>query len=92
MSKRIKFEYEDYSSLEERWSEVPSSVEISSAYTFEDDTRWAVILREFVRFLEAMGYSGVKDQIVLIDKYDMEGPIGFFKTVTEDPTKEEEEE
>jgi hypothetical protein len=55
MSKRIKFQYEDYSSLEEPWSEVPSSVEISSAYTFEDDTRWVTILREFVRFLEAMG-------------------------------------
>jgi hypothetical protein len=34
----------------------------------------------------------VKEQIVLIDKYGMEGPIGFFKTVNEDPTEEEETE
>lgn len=88
MSKEIRFRYEEYSDLDEPWSEYPRNSTLNFEYTFEDDTRWPTIMREFVKFLEATGYSGVRDKIILIDPYDMEGQIGFFKTVTEDPTEE----
>ena len=89
MSKEIRFRYEDYSELDEPWSEVPTNTEIAFTHKFEDDTRWPTILQQFVHFLEAMGYIGVRDKIVLIDPHGMEDAMGFFKTVIEDPTVEQ---
>lgn len=89
MSKYISFKYEDYSELDEPWSEYPRNSTLNFEYTFEDDTRWPTILQQFVHFLEAMGYVGVRDKIVLIDPHGMEDAMGFFKTITEDPTEEQ---
>lgn len=89
MSKEIRFRYEDYSSLDEPWSEVPTNTTLNFEYTFEDDTRWPTIMQQFIKFLEAIGYAGVQDKIILVDPHGMEGQVGFFKTVTEDPTEEQ---
>lgn len=88
MSKYISFKYEDYSTLAEPWSEVPSQSVIKFSHTFEDDTRWPTILQQFVHFLESLGYIGVRDKIILLDPHGMEDAMGFFKTVIEDPTAE----
>ena len=89
MSKSISFIYDYACEDEHKWSEVPSSVSLRSEFEFEDETRWPTIMREFVRFLESIGYEGIRDQVILVDKFGMEDSIGFFKTLAEDPTEEQ---
>jgi hypothetical protein len=73
MAKHFRFNFhESHEEGEMTFNDVeyPYEKELSSSVSFESDTRWDNIIREFAHFLDSTGYVGVYDRVSeLLDGY-----------------------
>jgi hypothetical protein len=77
MSNHYSFEYR--SAYEEDAAPFPEGKTLVSNLTFEESSTWPPILWEFCKFLEATGYVGVTNKVILKDMYGMnDGADGHF--------------
>ena len=98
MSKVYRFIYDSEFDTEEPTT-YPEATTVKARHYFADFTAWPTILHEFCKFLEATGYNGVMDRVVIKDPYNMEtdglfetiGPNQYIATVHTNESEEEEE-
>jgi hypothetical protein len=98
MSKVYRFIYDSEFDTEEP-TEYPEASTVKVRHYFADFTAWPTILHEFCKFLEATGYNGVMERVVLKDPYEMErdglfetiGPNQYIATVDTNESEEEED-
>ena len=98
MSKVYRFIY-DSEFQEDEPTEYPEATTVKVRHYFADFTAWPTILHEFCKFLEATGYNGVMERVVLKDPYEMErdglfetiGPNQYIATVDTNESEEEED-
>lgn len=101
MSNVFRFIYD--SEKGEGFCVTPEASTIKARHYFEDGITWAPILWQFCKFLESVGYEGVRDRVIIKDPYGMESDRGLFETlgpdqyianaeVIEDEEEEEDEE
>lgn len=77
----------------------PEASTIKARHYFEDGITWVPILWQFCKFLESVGYEGVRSRVVIKDPYGMESESHLFDTIgpddviikTEAEDEEEEE-
>lgn len=50
---------------------------VKTRHYFTDGTTWPVILYQFCKFLESTGYEGVREKVVIKDKYGFHKDSGF---------------
>ena len=79
MSKVYRFIYDSEFDTEEPTT-YPEASTVKVRHYFADFTAWPTVLHEFCKFLEATGYSGVMERVVLKDPYNMETD-GLFETI-----------
>jgi hypothetical protein len=79
MSKVYRFIYDSEFDTEEPTT-YPEATTVKARHYFADFTAWPTILYEFCKFLEATGYNGVMERVVLKDPYNMERD-GLFETI-----------
>jgi hypothetical protein len=79
MSKVYRFIYDSEFDTEEPTT-YPEASTVKVRHYFADFTAWPTILHEFCKFLEATGYNGVMERVVLKDPYNMERD-GLFETI-----------
>jgi hypothetical protein len=79
MSKVYRFIYDSEFDTEEPTT-YPEATTVKARHYFADFTAWPTILHEFCKFLEATGYNGVMERVVLKDPYNMERD-GLFETI-----------
>ena len=98
MSKVYRFIYDSEFDTEEP-TEYPEASTVKVRHYFADFTAWPTILHEFCKFLEATGYNGVMERVVLKDPYNMEqdglfetiGPNQYIATVDTNESEEEDD-
>lgn len=71
--------------------EYPISSELKAQYTFEDMSTWVPILWQCCKFLEATGYSGVTEKIIIRDPFGMHDG-GLFETTYDEEFDFDDEE
>ena len=49
----------------------PNSTSVKIEHEFEDETTWDVILYQMCKFLEATGYVGITEKIIIKDKFGL---------------------
>ena len=62
----------------------PEASTIKARHYFEDGITWVPILWQFCRFLESIGYEGVRERVLIKDPYDIESDKGLFETLGPD--------
>ncbi len=98
MSKVYRFIYDSEFDTEEPTT-YPEATTVKARHYFADFTAWPTILHEFCKFLEATGYNGVMERVVLKDPYNMEqdglfetiGPNQYIATVDTNESEEEDD-
>ena len=76
MSKVYRFIY-DSELYEDTGGHYPEATTVEIRHYFEDDTTWPKIMYQFAKFLEASGYVGVIDRVIIKDPHDIEWDCGF---------------
>jgi hypothetical protein len=76
MSKVYRFIY-DSELYEDTGGHYPEATTVEIRHYFEDETTWPKIMYQFAKFLEASGYVGVIDRVIIKDPYDIEWDCGF---------------
>lgn len=82
MSKVYRFIYDSEFDNDEPTQYAEAST-VKTRHYFSGCTTWPVILYEFCKFLEATGYVGVTEKVVIKDPYGME-ENGFLETIGPD--------
>jgi hypothetical protein len=62
----------------------PEASTIKARHYFEDGITWVPILWQFCKFLESVGYEGVRGRVVIKDPYGMERDSHLFDTIGPD--------
>jgi hypothetical protein len=57
----------------------PSNTSVKISHGFEDETTWDVVLYQMCKFLEATGYVGITDKIIIKDKFGLMRRNGLFE-------------
>ena len=78
MTKDFVFTYAD-SYDEDTQGCYPSSTSVKIEHEFQDDTTWDVILYQMCKFLEATGYVGITEKIIIKDKFGLMRRNGLFE-------------
>ena len=86
MSKVYRFIY-DSEFYDDTGGQYPEATTVEIRHYFDDDTTWPKIMYQFAKFLEASGYVGVIDRVVIKDPYDIEWDCGFETEKPDQQTK-----
>lgn len=78
MNKFFKLSYHDTFTSDTQGC-YPSSTSVKIEHEFEDDTTWDVILYQMCKFLEATGYVGITEKIIIKDKFGLMRRNGLFE-------------
>jgi hypothetical protein len=76
-----------HSSVDDSESEFPISSRLNAEHCFEDSSTWVPILYQFCKFLEASGYVGVSDKVIISEDGGPGGGVLFqtsFSDMKED--------
>lgn len=79
MSNVYRFIYD--SEMAEGSDNFPQCTQIKARHYFDSCTTWVPILYQFCKFLEATGYVGVTDKVIIVDDHDF-GYDDIFATIT----------
>ena len=75
MSNVYRFIYD--SEFSEEATDYPEATSVKVRHYVESGTTWPVVLYQFCKFLEATGYEGVRDKVVIRDRFDFHKDAGF---------------
>lgn len=90
MSKVYRFAFDD-EFQEDCLSNFPQANTVKQRIYVKDESTWVPILWQFCKFLEATGYEGVKEKVVIKDPYGMHGD-DLFETIGPEDDEELDEE
>jgi hypothetical protein len=79
MSNVYRFIYD--SEMDEGSDNFPQCTQIKARHYVDSASTWVPILFQFCKFLEATGFVGVKDKVVIVDDYNF-GYNDIFTTIT----------
>lgn len=75
MSNVFRFIYDSEAS--QGSTDYPEASSVKVRHYVEAGTTWPVVLYQFCKFLEATGYEGVREKVVIRDQYDFHKEAGF---------------
>jgi len=78
VNKFFKFSYHDSFTTDTQGC-YPSSTSVKIEHEFEDETTWDVVLYQMCKFLEATGYVGITEKIIIKDKFGLMRRNGLFE-------------
>ena len=87
MSNVYRFIYD--SDVNDSSSKYPEATNIKVRHYFSDEASWPVVLYQFCKFLENVGYIGVTEKVIIKDKYGVHPDCGF-ETIGEEQEVEDD--